>query len=111
MKKSAANYTKGPWVLSDKLTFNGTNKNGQTKPLFVKQQLLSGNKAAMMLQHDNADEGNANARLIAAAPELLKFAKHVLSQIESGACGYVDGTEAELKSYAAALIAKAEGKK
>jgi hypothetical protein len=50
-----------------------------------------------------------DALLIAASPELLEFVKHVLSQIESGACGYVDASEAELKSYAQSLINKAEG--
>jgi hypothetical protein len=96
MKRERSEYTKGPWIAdgADILAVE-TRFRDKDAPLATMNV-----ESALWVQ---------DALLIAASPELLEFVKHVLSQIESGACGYVDASEAELKSYAQSLINKAEG--
>jgi hypothetical protein len=99
MSKSKATYTKGPWKVSSFMNY----------PILKHSIIDEENNIICATRGYEGDRAKANAQLIAAAPALLEFAKHILEQINSGACGYIDGTEARLKSYVEQLIAKAEG--
>ncbi len=95
-------HTKGPW----KVTYDGN-------------WTVTGGDFTIC--HDNIDdhekrqeESYANAKLIAAAPELLDACTAILSRIyESMVCEQIDGEDAALLSDAAAkvwqAINKAEG--
>jgi hypothetical protein len=94
-------HTPGPWRFYSQLVWSEAVKTDQYRT----NEICKINERLRVPE----DEREANARLIAAAPELLAFANHVLEQIKSGACGYTDGSEAELRNYAEQLIAKAKG--
>ena len=53
-------HTRGPWERVDVSTGSATKK----------EQLCHNGYAAIQIQHDGSDEGEANARLIAAAPRM-----------------------------------------
>lgn len=87
-------YTKGPWKAQGNLIFSAEHKS--IARLFALPREIG---------ESTAKEESANARLIASAPELLEFAKHVLKeQLEHGEHG-----DAENIRFAFEVIAKAEG--
>lgn len=94
MSESRSPFTPGPWIYREA-------KDAKT-PISADVQGPHGSFIADCGSHETAD---ANARLIAAAPELLDAAKEVLRQLdspESVALGDCDRLEA--------AIAKAEGR-
>ena len=92
-------YSKGPWEIKpeevDKpyIRIRGTQWGGRFKVANVLSPDYDG------VHHREADETRANARLIAAAPELLE----ALRDLQARACIYVNTSKAE------AAIAKATG--
>ncbi len=89
----AAKFTPGPWHLSDETERDG-----------LRSRLLHGMPEGMLaiirVEHQGAYYGDANARLIAAAPDML-----------DALAWYADATDAEFKNdggkRARAAIAKA----
>jgi hypothetical protein len=96
-----ATHTPGPWTISerdpqrDQFYVFGTDFTGQDYPV------------ATVTSCDDPDQHDANARLIAAAPELLDALKNLRAMVigEHGASAYsnVNGERAD------AVIRKAEG--
>ena len=64
---NATNYTPGPWERVDISTSRVT-----------KRERLCGCDVWMELEYDRSDEGEANARLIAAAPDLLEACRQIV---------------------------------
>lgn len=103
-------FTRGPWRIADGLVC-GVEKDGKT-PSF---DIFDGKEWA-----GPKDEGMANARLIAAAPELyeaLKQMNHMCGDERGGYCicprndgSATDNEHATFCVDARAAIAKAEGK-
>jgi hypothetical protein len=91
-------YTKGPWVISD-ADFNNVPKNPNAEFAINSED---GWHVAEILDVTNPE---ADARLIAAAPELLEACKEFVRKCE---CGEARST----RSYAQmkAAISKAEGR-
>jgi hypothetical protein len=107
--KKETKHTPGPWTVGQKGDYGTYNANviyagsegicavGQI-PLHTKLEQISG--------EPRWQTGLANARLIAAAPDLLEACKHLVAAIERG---NVEMAEVAAES-ASAAIAKAEGK-
>ena len=98
MKTKTQTHTPGPWSLSVGRTINGSravmpSDDGSDK---------NGREIAVMRGVD----GEANARLIAAAPDLLEAARTAASNIEEG---YPQDASVILEELLSA-IAKAEGR-
>jgi hypothetical protein len=89
-----AGHTPGPWVQDRYGSLVGSDS---------KQVVVWGLGIAHGQRNATAE---ANARLIAAAPELLEALKSIVGWIEEG--GY--GAEATIERCARAAMAKAEGK-
>jgi hypothetical protein len=68
-----SDHTPGPWQRVDVSTGSATKK----------EQLCNEGYAALLIQHDGSKEGEANARLIAAAPELLEAVEALLPAVEA----------------------------
>lgn len=102
---SETKHTPGPWVFC-------WDKYGKESEIHGKSEL---NDAPIcIVLHDDvtesgAEEQLANARLIAAAPELLEALKALIDNV--GICICYDESERECKAWemAEAAIAKAEG--
>lgn len=109
-------HTKGPWTLlpaeSDKdyLRIRGTQLGGRYKVANVHQWRYEGMPDSIR-QHDDA-ESMANARLIAAAPELLEALKNLDDYVSNNiSTDYPIGIDLNGKPFknARAAIAKATG--
>lgn len=89
-------HTPGMWEAQGNVVFSDTVPNGPECGVLV---------AACGTNNEGIPEQNANARLIAAAPELLRACHSALTLLRGS--GFTDNTQAiaELK----AAIAKAEG--
>ena len=97
-------HTKGPWSLSDETTRDG-----------LRSKLVHGMPEGMLaivrVEHQGAYYGDANARLIAAAPDLLE----ALKIMEAEKSDYMtrnklgDPAVEHTNRMARAAIAKAEG--
>lgn len=83
-------HTKGPWVIGD----------------FGRVSTLNKDKSGEWYEPIDLDN-EANANLIAAAPELLDLCKHVLANIRSG---HGNDTDTSLQRLLEQTVAKAEGK-
>jgi len=66
---SKPSYTPGPWDRVDISTGSATKR----------EQLNHFGYAAMKIEHDGSEEGEANARLIAAAPDMAEWIRKVVS--------------------------------
>lgn len=97
--KTKAQHTSGPWELYDSVyidSFPGNSENGkQVVELRPGRQL-------------SEEESEANARLIAAAPELLKALNAILPYAENEAAGLADIDESKLANKAWKEIDKAK---
>ena len=87
----------------------------QTPPCFVASTIRivvdeADHVIADVRQLDNQDEALANARLIAAAPELLEACQWALNTLRD-AVACPDGCPEELEAALTAAIAKAEGRR
>jgi hypothetical protein len=107
---TASKYTPGPWGAE----FTGphaTTRDGfwEIAPVGHRGQLEWDREIAA-----TADDNEANARLIAAAPDLLEALRNnihrFVAMINSGDCGFWDPETEETVIAARAAIAKAEGK-
>jgi hypothetical protein len=97
----SAKHTPGPWHRRIGRVGNGT-------PASQHEQVCnSDGVAVVMLEHDGQPDGDANARLIAAAPDLLEACKDALSSF-SAAHAHRRNGNCECDVIRAA-IAKAEG--
>ena len=98
-------HTAGPWMDSGhEIKADGKG------PLFVVTMARTGNERCVICRIENSvsgrpldDEDFANARLIAAAPELLEALKHILKYDDDG-LGLIGAT------LARAAVAKADGR-
>ena len=94
-------YTKGPWFFADDGTL-GTVQDAAGRTIAQAQQISHRDR------HTNHAERQANARLIAAAPDLLEACQITVKAVEDGfENAAMDFSEAMEKLKAA--IAKAEG--
>lgn len=100
-------HTPGPWkaIISSVVT-----EQGETKPFCSISQSETGEDIAYMTLRPH--EVEANARLIAAAPDMINALKWLLD-VSEGLSDRNDGTESENKQRAQhearAAIARAEG--
>jgi hypothetical protein len=100
----SAEHTPGPWVVYD------DSNNGKTNRI----EIAALGKTVARIYHSVPEEDLPNARLIAAAPDLLEAAKLALQSAESWIHDQLDGTSslesalAELEPVRAA-IAQATG--
>jgi len=92
-------HTKGDWTTGGISPFGAF---GEDKPVKV-----DGIVMARVINYANEDEANANARLIAAAPELLEALKNALALL-AAYCGEEGHCQPAIKESRAA-IAKATG--
>lgn len=97
-------HTPGPWE-------TGTQTKGSTT---LVSRIETGFAVAEMRNVHFREEAEANARLIAAAPELLEALQTFLTEyvqlVESGDAGFWNADEEEKVIAARAAIAKATGK-
>ena len=90
-------HTPGPWEIG--------NREGEHLPILDS----AGNYLALADFENvanNADKVDANARLIAAAPDLLKAVQFIADSID---CGNYAANSASIEGYVRAAIAKATG--
>src|SRR5712692_4636849 len=94
-------HTPGPWTLS----------HGLVRPDSPRCRIVSGEKGASLtfvnIWHDAPEEAEANARLIAAAPELLEAVQTTLVFLMSKARR--DPAERGVVDHLRDVLAKAEG--
>lgn len=96
-------HTPGPWVVK----FNTDNQTAAIEP--SKELLAQGRGGiAHVYKKDPLDEGYANQRLIAAAPDLLAALENVLEDFI--AIGGKDSDRSGVIIQATSAIAKARGK-
>lgn len=94
-------YTKGPWHVGMRRHDSKTMIYGpQGKVTIFHQEIANCDMA-----FNSPDENEANARLIASAPELLKALENVLAEIEEA----VPSVDFWSKKAARAAITKAKG--
>jgi len=91
-------YTQGKWT-NEKATLNVKD------PMFYKSDVICGGLRIAQVAGIGEDNSNANAQLIAAAPELLDVLKHFVRSLASGQREKCDIALVEAKQ----AIAKAEG--
>lgn len=97
------NHTPGPWIIhKSKFTF-ALQSSTEPHAGLICHVYAKGDPSADEVGFSRPEEAQANARLIAAAPDLLKDAKDVVSAWENGDL-------AEAVRWLSATIAKAEGK-
>lgn len=98
-------HTPAPWMIDEKLTDLGA-------PMITAETCWKGQKRiiAKVFYHSGSEdpEVHANARLIAAAPDLLEVAKK-LAFLEDECGGWSFPSKADCE-FARKAIAKAEGK-
>lgn len=97
MKKEMSKHTPGPWYWAPKADGAVFIKSDDTRPLHKTVAQVASNELSAM---------EANARLIAAAPELLEALRDVTEYLENNR---VTAREAALLRSATAAIDKAEG--
>lgn len=97
-----AEHTKGPWVIEKPYLSEVQTKDNLTVASCWHERAAGQTITVQGVLSCSLEESAANARLIAAAPDLLEALKRAVSQLESR--GY-DG----LSSGAYAAIAKATG--
>ena len=100
-------HTPGPWQVGQSIDAILPTKNGEMRACFTVTEVpnyVAGGGVAMTHIKMDADESNANARLIAAAPDLL-------AALEAAAefCRRRGGSWAEFEGTVTAAIAKAKG--
>jgi hypothetical protein len=101
----SAEYTPGPWVVYD------DSNNGKTNRI----EIAARGKTVARIYHSVPEEDLPNARLIAAAPDLLEAAKLALQSAESWIHDQLDGTSslesalAELEPVRAAIAKATSG--
>lgn len=93
----------GPWVT------HPTEVDEEYFGTFIPVRDATRHLIALVWNDDDLESEHANARLIAAAPDLLEACRIVLRRCDgSGTITYMDASELRLKIVAA--IAKAEGR-
>jgi hypothetical protein len=103
-------HTPGPWVVHANLSGNESHRGYRVAP--IEKHNRSWLLAQVMPLDSNGIAGGANARLIAAAPELLESLKSLLwyvGQLEMLFYRDDDAGEHEEVAKARATIKKAEG--
>lgn len=115
--KTQAMHTPGPWYLAHSgfantpfVIFSGTKH-----PDFRNRFPLSGVHAIAEIFHDEGpdhEQQEADARLIAAAPEMLELLKELVSQLENTCTSDIESGDACVVSVGPAkrIIAKATGR-
>lgn len=110
---AASGYTPGPWIARGKVTTVGDENNssmlwcGTVAPAGSKfRGSIANIQSCDHIGGISREEAAANARLIAAAPDLLSAAKGLLALLDDGTCT-ADPEESEI-SFARAAIAKAQ---
>jgi hypothetical protein len=93
-------HTPGPWVVYD------DSNDGKTNRI----EIAARGKTVAWIYHSVPAEDLPNARLIAAAPDLLDALKNIVNLWDHHASAHGDGTIFPLHVAARAAIAKAEGK-
>ena len=110
MKNANAKHTPGPWSVEDGFDRDGKGRYMPSVRLF-KSDIPWGGKITIPTSHDQeADSIMANARLIAAAPELLEACR-LIADTDKAGIDSEDRYEAIVKAQNAAqsAIAKAKG--
>ena len=105
MKQKAA-HTPGPWLIE----WNAA-QGGEGHYITDSKDMVELSRIAAVLFHDDAvGETRANARLIAAAPDLFEIARAIVAVCDSGKYAEMACMEGSpLVDAARAAIAKAEG--
>lgn len=108
-------HTPGPWTLGNGEVRIRTEKNEQGRSILVAECYTTGNAG----RYPKYEERKANARLIAAAPELLEALKGVMNSIDAYVALNENKPESEWDEYdymmipkwkfAKQVLAKAEG--
>ena len=103
----SAKHTPGPWSLKTYTYFSGGTAQGDVIDADGRTIRVCG------VSLTSTPESQANARLIAAAPELLEalrtFADEYVAMINSGDCGFWNPEDEDKVKGARAAIAKATG--
>jgi len=92
-------HTPGPWVVYD------DSNDGKTNRI----EIAARGKTVARIYHSVPAEDLPNARLIAAAPDLLDALKNIVNLWDHHASAHGDGTIFPLHVAARTAIAKAEG--
>ena len=74
-------HTKGTWIVKETLR-------SITDPIFYHTSIVCGGKRIARASGIGIDEAEANARLIAAAPDLLEACRHGAISIHHPACSH-----------------------
>ena len=90
----SAEHTPGPWVVYD------DSNNGKTNRI----EIAARGKTVARIYHSVPEEDLPNARLIAAAPDLLEALQYMVN-----ACPAIDPSGEDAHARAQAIIAKATG--
>jgi hypothetical protein len=90
----SAEYTPGPWVFYD------DSNDGKTKRI----EIAARGKTVARIYHSVPEEDLPNARLIAAAPDLLEALQYMVN-----ACPAIDPSGEDAHAHSRAAIAKATG--
>lgn len=93
----SAQHTPGPWTLDKSRMVLGPCFTGELKAI------------CELVRGGSPQQSDANARLIAAAPDLLDLALGVVTAIEGNMMAWPSGVEKHLLEGARAAIAKAGG--
>jgi hypothetical protein len=105
-------HTPGPWKVGEGEPFVYALNEGGTNRFFLSVQagwITEGRRNRADDQRTSQEECQANANLIAAAPELLEALKPILYESSNGFLGFHNLNEENARRIKAA-IAKAEGK-
>ena len=95
-------HTPGPWTARDKGDYGDFDGNSRV--------IRGDDMRIAVVQHNGRDYDDANANLIAAAPEILEMLKQTQTTICKYECGKLDpGEHWKECGEMQALIAKAEG--
>lgn len=100
---NSTKWTPGPWHIVSA----GTCQGGERRRVQVKG---SNGGGAMMIDYEPCSEGEATARLIAAAPELYEALEEMMRQFEPADPGNDDGvSDCDAIVLARAALARARG--
>jgi hypothetical protein len=99
-------HTPGPWVIDE----SRYGKHGPVSMLMVVAE--KGGMPGLIVNQGSVEPRDyANARLVAAAPELLEAARKIVGIIDSYGCGFYNQQQfIDGETMLRAAIAKAEGK-